>query len=113
MLAFISLFFPGAASVFIFEAGAGKEFSAKQSLLRYGANTLIINLLCLLVKKFVFNTAANPLFEGSDMVPNVAVVYMALALAFGIIIAIIEILFSKKVNITVEESPDEKQEKKD
>ena len=112
MLAFICLFFPAAASVFIFESIAKREFSAKQSLLRFCTNALIINLLCLLVKKFVFFTAAEPLYTGGDMVPNVAVVYIAMAIVFAVIVAFIEALFSKKVTVAAEEETDE-EEKKD
>ena len=111
MLAFICLFFPAATSVFIYEAVTKKEYTAKQSILRFCTNALIINLLCMLVKKFVFGTAANPLYAG-DMVPNVAITYIVMALFFAVVIALIEAVFSKKATVSVEEEVNE-EEKKD
>ncbi|MBR4762522.1 MAG: hypothetical protein IK086_07790, partial [Clostridia bacterium] len=90
---------------------ANKKFSAKESVLRFCTNTLLINFLCVLVKEFVFNTAGNPLLADGDMTPSTAAVYMAMSMIFGLVIALFEVLLSKKVKVAVEETPDE--EKKD
>lgn len=113
MVGFICLFFPAAVSVRIFEALAKTEFSVKQTILRFCTNTLIINLLCMLVKKFIFGTAAQPLYTNGDMVPNVAIVYIVMALVAGVGVALVEVMFSKKVKVTVEEKPDEAEEKEE
>ena len=113
MVGFICLFFPAAVSVWIFEALAKSEFSIKETIFRFCTNTLIINLLCMLVKKFIFGTAAQPLYTNGDMVPNVAIVYIVMALAAGVLVALAEVLFSKKVKVTVEEEPDEAEEKEE
>ena len=41
------------------------------------------------------------------MTPNVAVVYITMSLVFGAIITIVQVIFSKKITITVEEDSDE------
>ncbi|MBO4733057.1 MAG: hypothetical protein J5662_01135 [Clostridia bacterium] len=111
MLAFIALFFPAAAAVWLFEAIAKAEFSVKETLLRFAANALIINFLCILVKKFVFGTGAKPLYTDGDMTPGAAVTYITMALAFGLIITVLQLIFSKKIKITVEEKSDEEETK--
>lgn len=107
MLAFISLFFPAAVCVWLFEALAKTEFSLKETVMRFCADALIINFLCLLFKKFIFGTGAAPLCENGDMTPNVAVVYITMSLVFGAIITVVQVIFSKKITVTLEEDSDE------
>ena len=107
MLAFISLFFPAAVCVWLFEALAKTEFSLKETVMRFCADALIINFLCLLVKKFIFGTGAAPLCENGDMTPNVAVVYITMSLVFGAIITVVQVIFFLFFTITVEEDSDE------
>lgn len=107
MLAFIALFFPAVVSVWLFESLAKTEFSVKQTIMRFCTNALLINFLCVIVKKFILGAGAEPLYTEIGMVPNVAAVYITMALIFGICIAVIEVVFSKKIILTVEEEPDE------
>lgn len=111
MLAFICLFFPAVTSVWLFESLAKTEFSLKESIMRFCTNALIINLLCITVKKFFFATGENPLCSEGDMVPNVAFVYIIMALFFAICVTIFEVIFSKKIkSVTAEEVSDEEKE---
>lgn len=108
MLAFIALFFPAVVSVWFFESLAKTEFSLKESIMRFCTNALIINLLCIAVKKFFFATGEFSLYSEGDMVPNVAFVYIIMALFFGACVTLVEVIFSKKIkSVSAEEVSDE------
>lgn len=103
MLTFISLFFPSIFAVFIFERISRKRLDAHNFFCLFVVNTLAINLICLLVKRFLLGTASLPLTSGWDMTPSTALNYWIIALPAAICIAFLEVVFSHKVSITVEE----------
>lgn len=108
MLSFICYFFPAVISLRLFEALSKSSLSLKKCIYRFCCNTLLINFLCLAVKKTVFHTANNPmLLDSSDMLPIVALNYMIIAVPFAAVIALAEVLLSKRIKITVEEKADE------
>lgn len=47
------------------------------------------------------------LLDSSDMLPTVALNYMIIAVPIAAVIALAEVLLSKKIKITVEEKADE------
>ena len=121
MIAFICLFFPAAASVWIFEALTKRNSGLKKTIFLFCTNALIINFLCFLMKKFIFGTADVPLYSLQyDMYPTVAVNYILCAAGVAVVLAVIEALLAKKVKLSIDsendnekESEKENEEKKD
>lgn len=111
MLAFICFFFPAVISVCIFDNLSKNALKVKNLIYRFCTNIVLINLLCLLIKKFILFTIGAPLCQSGDMMPSVALNYMILSLPIAIVLPLVEIFLSKKVKFTVKE--DENEEKKE
>ena len=107
MIAFICLFFPAAASVWIFEALTKRDSGLKKTVFLFCVNALIINFLCFLMKKFLFGTADAPLYSQQyDMYPTVAVNYILCAAGIAVILAVIESLLVKNLKLSVDKEKD-------
>ena len=75
----------------------------KKAVLLFFSNTIFINMICLCIKRFLLNTADAPLANiGADMIPNVALNYLIMAVPCAWVIAVIESLLKKYVKIEVE-----------
>ena len=106
MITLICVFFPAAASLGLLEAATHTRLPLRQLIYRFCANTIFINLICFLVKKFVLNTADLPLFQAScDMTPAAALNYLLIAIPAAFLVIAIEAVTSRHFQITVEEQP--------
>ncbi len=111
MITFICLFFPAVVSLWLYEALAKTSLGLKKCIFRFCLNSLIINFVCFVAKKFVFDTASYSLYIEGDMLPSTALNYLIIALPIAVILVLAEVLLSKKIKITVEENRDEAKEK--
>lgn len=104
MLTFICLFFPAVLSLRILEALAPQKLDLKHCVYTYCTNALLINFACVGAKTVILGTGAAPLCEGGwDMLPSAAFVYMIMAMACGVFIAVLELLLSRHVTFAIEE----------
>lgn len=114
MLKFICLFFPAVISVFIFDKLQKKPLQLRKIIYLYATNTVIINLLCILIKKLFLGTADNPISAaGMDMIPGVAFNYLIMAVPFAVLISVIETILARNINIKVEENQTDEKIAKD
>ncbi len=108
MVLFICLLFPAVLSVWIYEAVSKKQLSKKQWLYRYCLNVLLINGFVFLVKKFILGTSAELLAPvASEMPPEYAIRYLAVAVPATIALGVLEMFLSKHTKMTVEEDEDD------
>ena len=108
MLAFICLFFPAVLALQIFELLSHKELGRKKQVYAYCTYTLLINFACMGVKTLILHTASIPLYEGWDMLPSAAFIYMIMAIFFGVFFSVLHALLSKHVSFTVEGDRDDR-----
>ena len=103
MIAFICLFFPAVLSVGLFEHLKKEKLTRRGWVYRFCANTLVINGICFAVKRFVLHTglqAFGSLY--ADTTPSAALNYMVMAIPVALVLALLEILFSKYPIASVE-----------
>ena len=99
MLALICYFFPAVISVWMFEALAKSRLTLKQCIYRFCGNALFINFILIAVKKFILNTAANPLITSEgDMLPSVAFNYLIMVVPIAALLALFEVFFLKMLS---------------
>lgn len=103
MLAFICLFFPAMLSLRILEKLGREELRPLQRVYNYCTYVLLINFVCLGTKTLVLRTANIPLYEGGDMLPSAAFIYLIMAMFSGVFFAVLQVLLRKKVSFSVEE----------
>lgn len=102
MITFICLFFPAVVSVWIYELLLKVELSKKKIIYRFCFNTIIINAVCFAVKTFILSTGSQPLYNFyTDMIPNVAVRYLIMAVPLCVVLSIAEVFLTKNVKVTV------------
>ena len=65
---------------------------------------------CFLLEKFVFGTGAKCVFASGDAILSVSIVYIAVALAFAIVLGLVESLLCKNVSVDLEEDTDEEKQ---
>ena len=107
MLAFICYFFPAVVGLWVFETLTKENLSVKHCIYRFCWYTVLSNLCCFILKKIVFRTADAALVTGGDMVPAVALNYLVISLAMVLVFVLCEVLFFRKIKISVEEKEDE------
>lgn len=108
MIAFICLFFPAILAVWLFETLGKHTLNLKQIIYRYCFYNISINFLCFAIKRFILTTANQPLYYfSSDMIPSTAFNYIVMAVVSALVIVIVEVLFSKKIKLSVEELENE------
>ena len=104
MIALICLFFPAVLGVGMFERWQKTNLTRKQWLYRFCANALFINCICFCVKRFLLNTAAEPLYTlYADVTPSAALNYMIIAVPTAALFAFLQVAFAKTAKITVED----------
>ena len=107
MIAFICLFFPAVLSVWLFERTGKRDLSKKNRLYLFCSNTMFINLLCFVIKRFVLGTAGEPLYSlATDMTPSAAGNYLIMAIPCAVVLGFVEICVRKNVKLTVEDNAD-------
>lgn len=111
MLGFICFFFPAVISVCVFEVLSRRNLRFKNLLYRFCANAIVINFICLLIKRFVLGTIGEPLVVSGDMPPSIALNYIVMAVPISVILVLAEIFLSKKVKFTVKEDENADEEK--
>lgn len=111
MIGIICYFFPAVVAVRIYELLTRDNMSAKQCIYRFCTNTILINLVCLIAKKFASHTVNTPFMQpGGDFLPDTAFKYLLIAMASAVVFAVIEALLSKKLGIIIEEASNEEKE---
>ena len=100
MIGFIVLFFPAVLSVWIFETLRKEALTRKAWLYRFCLNTLLINLVCFGVKKWILGTGnAVILSLAADMSPSIACNYLIMALPLAIGFGILQVITKKCVRV--------------
>ena len=107
MIAVICLFFPSVLGLWAYEKLSKRALTGMERLFRFCATVLAVNLVCFAVKRFFLSTAYDSLLSGGDMLPGVALNYLVLAIPATVVIVVVELLFSRKVKIVLEENSDE------
>ena len=111
MIGFICYFFPAIVAIRIYEIITKDNMSIKQLIYRFCTNAIIINFVCIVAKKFASHTVNTPFMQpGGDFLPETAFLYLLIAVATAVIVAIAEALISKKLGIIIEEAKDEEKE---
>lgn len=105
MIALICLFFPAVLGVGLFERWQKTDLTRKQWLYRFCTNALFINCICFCVKRFLLNTAADPLYTlYVDITPIAALNYMIITIPTAVVFAFLQVVFSKTAKVTVEDN---------
>ncbi len=107
MIAFICLFFPSILGLWLFESLSKQKLTVKQCVYRGCTYALVSNFICFAVKKIVLHTAAASVMVGGDMTPGIAFNYLVIVIPVVVVLVIFEILFSKKITISVEDVKNE------
>lgn len=103
MVAFIVLFFPAVASLWIFETLRKEKLTKKDWFYRFTWNTMLINGICFAVKKWILHTAAVALSSFSaDMTPDIACNYLIMAIPLSVGIAIVQVFLSRHARVEIE-----------
>lgn len=105
MLAFICIFFPAVISVCIYEKLSRKTLERRQWAYLYVEAVLLINFACNFVKKALTGSGEVPMYDlYTDMVPERFVNYLTMAIPVAVALAVFQVLLSKNVKISVEET---------
>ena len=107
MILFLCCVLPSVVGLRIYEAFARCNLTLKQCIYRGSTYVLISNLLCFAVKKWILQTAANPLTVNGDMSASTALNYLIIVLPIVAVMVVTDLLLSKKVKVSVEEISDE------
>ena len=99
MVTFLVLFFPAALSLWIWEKATKCTLPKRKWVYLYALNTLLINFLCFVLKKWVLHTGEYTI-EG--MTPNSAINYMLVAVVLAAVVALVEVFCYKRVRLQVE-----------
>lgn len=111
MLKIICVFFPAVLSVWMFEALTKQQLGLKSWAYRFCLNTIICNAFVFAVKVFVTQTSRELLNQvNADMVPDVALRYIIMAVPAAAVAAVIEALLTKKIGVCISEDEDDKTE---
>lgn len=103
MIQFMCMFFPSVIAVWVFEAVAKTKLNFKGWIYHFATNALIANMAVFLLKKFVSRTSNEFLaMPGADMVPEVAIRYVVMALPVAVISAVIVALLPKVLKVSIE-----------
>ena len=103
MISIIVLVLPAVLSVWLWEIFSKKHLSGRSWIYLLSLNVMLINLGIFAVKRWVLNTAANPLSAmAQDMTPLVAMNYLLMAIPAAIALAAVERFVHSKVRIFVE-----------
>ncbi len=114
MIQFMCMFFPAVVAVWVFEAISKTKLDLKGWIYHFTVNALITNMAVFLLKKFVSHTSNEFLaMPGADMVPEVAIRYVVMALPVAIAVAVISALLPKFLKVTVETDQQEDGKEKD
>ena len=104
MIALICLFFPAVLGVWFFEHLQKTPLSRRQWVYRYCANVIFINCICFAAKRFLLDTAAAPFASlVTDVTPAAALNYLIMAVPATVIVAFLQVVFTKHATITAEE----------
>ncbi|MBQ1965682.1 MAG: hypothetical protein II348_03315 [Clostridia bacterium] len=107
MILFLCCVLPSVWGLWMFEAFSKRDLTLKQCIYRGSTYVLISNLLCFAVKKWILQTAANPLTVNGDMSASTALNYLIIVLPVVVVMVVSDLLFSKKVKVSVEDTSDE------
>ena len=108
MIQFMCIVFPAVISVWVFEAISKTKLDLKGWIYRFATNALITNMAVLLLKKFVSHTSSEFLaMPGADMVPEVAIRYVVMALPIALAVAVVSALLPKALKVSVEDDQKE------
>lgn len=96
-------------SMWIYERLSKSDLKGKQLAYLFATNTLLVNLGCLLIKKFILHTADAYIFIlDTDMNLAVACNYLIMAIACAVFLAVVEVFLVRNVKFTVEDQNHDK-----
>ena len=111
MIGIICYFFPAVVAIRLYEILTKDNLNLKQFVYRFCTNAIIINLVCIMAKKFASNTVNTPFMQpGGDFLPDTAFKYLLIAMATAVVVALVEALISRKLRIIIEEARNEEKE---
>lgn len=104
MVAFICLIFPPILAVWFYEILTKQSLNPKKWVYRFALNAVAINFVIFMVKKFILKTGMAPMYSATqDMTPDAAFNFLIMALPIAAVLVAIQVLFSKKAKLTIEE----------
>ena len=112
MILFICLFFPAVLAVWIYEALTKRKLGIKGWVYRFCFNATVINLFVFLVKKFVSHTSNELIaLPGAEVVPEIAIRYLVMALPAAIVSGIVCAFASRYAKVEMEQKQDKENTK--
>ena len=103
MIAFICLFFPAVLGVWFFEHLRKKALTRRELFYRYCGNTIFINAICFVAKRFLLDTG----FEAfADITPAAGLNYLIMSVPTALVLGFLQVILSKHADITIEEQTD-------
>lgn len=105
MIALICLFFPAVTALWVNEKITKRTHDTFNRLAYWVTHVILINASCFFLKMVCLKTGHVYLYQvWTDMVPNVALKYLAMAVPIALLFAVVEGLLWHRVEITVEQN---------
>ena len=112
MTRFICMFFPALLALWIFEHLAKTDLSPKRTVYLYAFNVIVINVFVMLINRYVLRIEQHVASSLAEFSTPGTVCYLAVAVPFGALLALLQRFWQKFVQVTVERNIDDPAEEK-